>query len=401
MNSIKKSTIFSYLSLLSVSVIGDAVFLYFVVLSALNLPHGGLLSGIFFSMDAAIRVGFMPLSAKLIDKITYSKRWVISLITTSLAIPAAILPGIYPPRTTSDYVWLIPLILFLSCLNRLSEQARLECVFRLSGLKVIKLTQYSSFMNLSIRGANFFAPIIAVYFLNKGWLIAAILNSTTFISAFLASIIGYKYFRNLSSDNSTEENIEKNKLVNKLVKWNNALLFSTNLALGGIILILTTFVKTDTLSFFYLNPVSALYLGFIFTLIVVIIFPRMVYFINSANTNTVLWLLSITCLLFGLSSLINSNIIIFTLIITGISYALTLNSFFPAIWAHFKGSRLTRHVSQSQASGKIGTIISSLIIGTLIDMDYRPKWLLLTASLTGLFFVILMAAIKKRVRISF
>lgn len=359
------------------------------------------MSGIFFSIDATIRVGLMPLSAKLIDKIPYSKRWVISLMATGLAIPVAILPGIYPPQTTSDYVWLIPLILLLSCLNRLSEQARLECVFRLAGLKVIKLTQYSSFMNLSIRGANFFAPIIAVYFLNKGWLIAAILNSITFISAFLASIVGYRYFRNLSSDNSTEENIEKNKLVNKLVKWNNALLFSTNLALGGIILILTTLVKTDTLSFFYLNPVSALYLGFIFTLIVVIIFPRMVHFINSANTNTVLWLLSITCLLFVLSSLINSNIIIFILIITGISYALTLNSFFPAVWTHFKGSRLTRHVSQSQASGKIGTIISSLIIGTLIDMDYRPNWLLLTASLTGLFFVILMAAIKKRFRILF
>src|SRR3989344_5470157 len=130
---------FAYMFLGSVSLIGDAVFLYFAVFSALRVVHGGVYSGLLFAMDPLVRIAVLPWTAIWVDRLSSKIRWYWSVILSLLSFGLALLPGFFPPVGEYGYVWICFLVGLISIASRIGEQLRFGMSFRLADSGILSL----------------------------------------------------------------------------------------------------------------------------------------------------------------------------------------------------------------------------------------------------------------------
>lgn len=391
-----KKIVFSYLILNGISSIGDIVFLFFVVLATLELPYGGLLSGIMFALGAVVRIAVSPFTGKLVDKMGYDKRWKMAIPLSLFLMFAALLPGIFPPNGVSDYIWFFPLIAFIYIGMNLSVQLRTELPFRLSQNKIFLLTHYTSFGNLTSRGVYVLAPILANLIPPGYWFLASSVNAISFFFAFLASFVGFAFFRNLKSLMQAKQEKESPRGIKWMARWNNWFIFLTNLCLGGVALILTAMIKiSQEQAFDVLSPVSILYLGAAIAFVVILLVPKM-RFMEEANINILLLYIIVTFLMLGLASISNLYAKILFLFSAGLVYGFSLIAIAPAITRHFNGYAMVTYVSQADAFGRMGSILSSLALGLLLDRQWSPNFILSFVSICGCAVTFWLFLLKQR-----
>lgn len=385
-----------------VSSIGDVIFLFFAALATLEMPHGGILSGILFGLNAAVQIFIAPLTARKVDKISYAKRWSWAVFFSLLLVFAALLPGLLPPRNPADYLVLCILLVFIHVFNNVSAQLKMELPFRLSENGNFELSKFTSIGNLMTRGVYCAAPLLANLIPGKDWFFAASVNSFSFLFAALAALFGRFYFRDITSQSFKKETAPQKEDIKRLARWNTSFLFLTNLSIGGVALVLTALMKekTNIPIFQWMTPVSSLYLGAAIALVVTLFFSSR-GFIERANINRLLSLTVMTFLLLGLSSSNNPITTLTALFLSGLSYGFSLVAMGPAVTRHFNGNSRVSLISQSQAFGRVGTILSSLLLGFLLDRHIGIRTILLLVSFSGLLSIVWFYQQKKRLAPSY
>lgn len=366
-------------------------------MAALSLLHGGLISGILFSLDAVVKILVNPFAARFCDRIPYANRWKWSALFNLVLVSVAILPGLFPPSSQTGYLALCLLLTFMHVLNNISAQLRMELPYRLENNQIFALSKFVSFSNLSFRGVYFVAPALAVMIPKNGWLFASIINAVSFGWLFAASVIGHFQFRSLSHGkaNLNDESLKKGILV--LARWNCCFLFLVNLAIGGVALLLTYLLKYGNQGLYQIvSPVSVLYCGTVLALIFVLISPKN-SLMENATTKFVLGSTAGAFFLLVVSSLLDPITILATLFGAGFFYGVSLVAMSPAITRHFSRSDvMATYSSSSQAFGRIGSILSSLGIGVLIDFQMSPFLLLFLIGSVGVGFVIFLAYLRRQ-----
>lgn len=392
-----KKNVLSYLLLSGISQVGDVVFLFFAVMAALSIPHGGLISGILFSLDAVVKILVTPFTARFCDRIPYVDRWKRSALLNLALIVVAIFPGLFPPSSQTGYLVLCLLLTFMYILNNISSQLRMELPYRLEAGQIFALSKFVSFSNLSFRGVYFVAPAIALMLPKNAWLFVSIVNAASFGCMLAASVIGHFQFRGLSlgKTNSSDESLQSG--IKVLVRWNCFFLFFVNLAIGGVALLLTYLLKYGGHGLYQIvSPVSILYCGTVLALIFVLISPKN-SLMENATTKFVLGSTAGAFFMLVVSSLLDPITILATLFGAGFFYGVSLVAMSPAITRHFSRSDvMATYSSSSQAFGRIGSILSSLGIGVLIDFQINPFLLLFLIGSVGIGFVIFLAYLKRQ-----
>jgi MFS family permease len=386
-----KKAIFYYL-FSSISLLGDSVFLYFLSLNLLNFKHGGILSGIVLGIDSFFQIVLGPYLARFVDAVPQlQKRISISLWLQGILIIISFLPGFLTSYNLTTFALLTLLFAFMRFLSLIDTQLKAALPLYFEQKKIFPLVRSLSFSNFSLRCIHVVSTSLAPLLISFSWLSICSLNSFSF----LFSLIGvYFVFNILNQDINQESNMASKKNTSNSLSedekktwgiWNNQFLLFNNLAFGAIVLILSKEMlsfKNEPWIIQAIYGPAPLYFGLFISLVLMICFPNtMKAFVK--NARCICSMVFTLAICFFISALVKGLLHGSILLVSGILYGISLIGAGAFIQPKIQGTRYIKTLANSQAFGKIGTVVSLCFAGFCIDNNFSPMHLLLFFSCLG------------------
>lgn len=376
--------IYGYYLFAALSSLGSTVFVYYAVLELVGRPCGGLFSSTIFVMHSIILIVVAPLTARRIDRIDLPNRLRRSLWLQLVLIGLSLLPGFFPPLTVARYPLFFVCMGALAIAGVLSVQLGLAFPLELDRHGAIPMMRSGALSTLASRAMYMVSPLIA-HALPKGqWLTAALFNSITYLGGIVACLIALHLLKDFAPSSSVSRTDTGGVLHDSvpatmqqaLARWSYSFFFLINLSLGSVAFLVIGLGKERT-TISALPPLTALYSGMVIALLVVMVLPRPWLERGTLTLRTTTMLFYGQCILLifvGERFLGAVNSWLWTF---GFLYGLTLLSLSEVLTKRLQGSTFVQYIGNGQASGRVGSVIATVAVGALLDVQWSP-WMLLT-----------------------
>jgi len=357
-------------------------FLLFATISLSGMINGGLITGILFLSNSAVRMLGAHCFATLSEKYTETERLYFSLVTRLAFI--VLLSGLI--LIVKNPFYLILWTILTNILLVIDGYMIFHLKYYFSDAAHISLMRYNTLGNLGSRGVIAIASIMAIWLGMNNWHGLTVTCFVLAIFGVIASCFSIFYARQHKNVATNKPNSTHQTVIDENTQNTATIgafyLFLMNLCFGaGTLLFTRALLKYDLIIYDNLNIVTFFYIGFITVNIIVTVFDKIFNVFVTWKHILISYFLS--AVIAGLFFIFRDNpSLCFTLaIIWGIVYGWSLIAFFPLITELIRGNNQNKLYAKIDSASRFGFILSQLITGFFLDAAMDPLQLLQLYSL--------------------
>ena len=371
-----KRIVYLYLVLMVVYAMAWSTYGWFLGVHLIKADFSGILISFPIIVGAVSYILVGPIVSKFIDPLPIRKalKWRLLLVTTTLAIFLS--NAFYGFGDTSDTIAIFIIYSITHCIGVVNSLLITKVPFILDESCIISLSKIRTFHNLALQGAQIIAPGIAIAMSNMHWENGVLIIGFLQVFGIIAATLALQFFSHLpftpkpldAHANAYQGlDLEKKKFIGQWYVIVQLLLNASYAAIGSLLLYIT--ISYNSYLFRGLSFISLLNAGFIIAMILCYFNNYLQGLLRNMPVQKFCFFFLCASLMLLASGLTNSNIVLVSIIIFafGLFYGISILLLQSNIMNLMRGETIVKYNSLGMALAYTGSILSSCLIGCIID----------------------------------
>lgn len=368
--------------------------IFFISFSFYSINNGVWFSASLFLISAVLRALFSRHIARCIEAYSKQQRFAISIICRLFILLNVLLLPLAASYISEFSILLLILLASFSFI--IDDYSTLHLKYLWNDLHLISFIKFSSITHIGKRGVIGISPIIALSVGGGNWLSITIVTAACVLIGILTSILTYRRWSN--SETTLSHRMPKaisesydEEITSYLAKWNYSFLFIFNVFFSSTHFLLSrSIIDAKLILSPVFNIVSCFYFGLIGMLIVSIYQEKPLHhFLSFSGVLLSCCVIAITnsLLLLPFMSVLTCLYVVF---IGGIAYGYIFIALSKLVTPHFRGPKQASFTAKGESAGRLGMILSFMIVSLLSEYGFHSLPILSFMSLSGIGALLMM-----------
>lgn len=346
-----------------------------------------LVAAMLMSIDAVFKMALSVPISRSIVKIPPRIRGKVA-IALKFTLTIICLTAISQISLKTVSAWAIFLFLLFKILMLIDSLLCAEFIFLLHELFQVSVIQSAAAQNILMRASLAFAPAMALVLLSVQYaylVVWAMAMAFNFLNTFFLRKLFFLSEQKSMSYHS-ETPLSFKKLVgNSLMRWGLIYQIVSNLSFAGVALLFLS--QLNIHGSVFLNDITVLYSAFLVAQCAALIFGELV--VPARNRSHISFILASCGLCLIIAGLSPPGVFRFIICgLIGLTYSFSLSSVQKIVIMPLRGSQFIGYTGWAQTAGRLSSLLSTLILGSLMSMGILPANLLIFCGLFGMFTIL-------------